>query len=399
MGTVVARIGCIGSIQRKPAGGFCFIRVRSILAAWHAMMHGLISLYDLRIWLGCHELVARRCRIGKDKTPDYQPGELVALLGTGTEPKVRQGIQRLEAAGLLTWGAGGVSADTKRREEAAESDPEWHLLIGSVVNNRRKVPVPRRMICYLVASRSRTLIATVLGHLLRCLYYRKGRCVSGGRCKASWVAETFGVDVRNVKAVRRDLISMGWLEPGEAHQIWLNRWGLPTVISLSWGQPAETGETESPLPNCRPEPKSPPPESNKELSTRSVNQKLGRKAGDLSESGRKRHPTLRKIELEDLRQPARLDSLYRAAVAGGMVPNSPASRLRWFAAAERALATGERNPCGLFVAMYRRGLWHHITQAQEDVARTKLKKLDFGEDSRLPGQGGEFGPGVVGLAA
>jgi len=63
-----------------------------------------------------------------------------------------------------------------------------------------------------------------------------------------------------------------------------------------------------------------------------------------------------------------------------------AGRLQWFAAAERALAAGERNPCGLFVAMYRQGLWHHITQAQEDSARVKLRLLDFGEESRLIGK-------------
>jgi len=40
--------------------------------------------------------------------------------------------------------------------------------------------------------------------------------------------------------------------------------------------------------------------------------------------------------------------------------------------------------------MYRRGLWHHITQEQEDLARVKLKRLDFGEDSRPPGMGREF---------
>ena len=40
--------------------------------------------------------------------------------------------------------------------------------------------------------------------------------------------------------------------------------------------------------------------------------------------------------------------------------------------------------------MYRRGLWHHITQGQEDLARVKVKTLDFGEDFRLPGIGPEL---------
>lgn len=399
MGAIITQIGCIGSIQRKPAGGFCFLRVRSILAAWCAMAQGLITFHDLRIWLACHELVARRCRIGKGKMPDYRLTELLGLMEAGTEAKIKRGIQRLERAGLLAWDPAGVSVDTREHEARLAGSPDWQRLLEAVTNNRRKVPVPRRMICYLARSRNRTVAATVFGHLLRCLYYRKDRCVSGGRCKASWVAEVFGVDVRNVKAARRDLIDIGWLEPGEAHQIWLNRWGLPTVINLSWGPSAEAGEAETPLPNARPEAKSPPPESDKKLSLRSTNQKLGRTAGDHSESGKAERPALGKIELEDLRQPARLDTLYREAVAGGVVPDSPASRLRWFAAAERALAAGERNPCGLFVAVCRRGLWDHITQAQEDLARVKLKKLDFGEDSRLPGQGAEFVPGFVGLAA
>ncbi len=60
---------------------------------------------------------------------------------------------------------------------------------------------------------------------------------------------------------------------------------------------------------------------------------------------------------------------------------------------------GRRNPCGLFAALCRRGLWHHITQAQEDAARLKLKKLDFGEEPAWAGKAAEFAAGYGELAA
>jgi hypothetical protein len=103
------------------------------------------------------------------------------------------------------------------------------------------------------------------------------------------------------------------------------------------------------------------------------------------EARKRERPTLKRTCLEDLREAGRLDCLYRQATDAGMVRASAANRLQWFAAAEHAIEAAERNPCGLFVALYRQGLWHHITQAQEDLARRKLKKLDFGEESRLTG--------------
>ncbi len=96
--------------------------------------------------------------------------------------------------------------------------------------------------------------------------------------------------------------------------------------------------------------------------------------------------TLAHHSAEDLRDPVRLDQLYREATEAGSLPCSQSSRLNWFAMAEHAMAVGKQNACGLFVALYRRKLWKYITQKQEDHARATLKKLDFGEESHLPGQ-------------
>ena len=390
MHTICSPVKSVRSIRGKPLGGFIFIRVRSILAVWHALTTGSIDVFTLRAWLGCQELRARRCRIGEGTKPEYLVGEVMALLGTGRESQLKKSIERLVKVGLLSWATDDVSVCTTAFETTVGDCREWCRLLACVANNRRKVPVPRRIIRYLAKSRSRTVIGTALGSLLRTLYFYPAKgCLSGGRVKCSWIADTFDLDLRNVKKARGQLIEVGWLVAGEASQISLNRWGLPVEINLLWGLQVVQPNTETPPRNAECEQKSPPP-YDKKLSTRSSsNQKL-KASGVETRTAEEIKPCLRNITLEDLRDPGRLDRLYDEATAAGLMPRTVSARLKWFAAAERAIQAGERNPCGLFVAIYRRGLWHHITQAQEDLARVKLKRLDFGEDSRPPGMRHQF---------
>ena len=73
--------------------------------------------------------------------------------------------------------------------------------------------MPRRTLRLLAGGARPALIATILGHLLRCLYLKGGKCSARGRVKASWIADTFGVGLRRVKEARQELIAMGWLIP------------------------------------------------------------------------------------------------------------------------------------------------------------------------------------------
>lgn len=366
--------------------------VSGLLNAWAAVESGEITLYDLRVWLACHEMVARRCCIDKAIEPSYGESEVLRLVGSGRECRTRKSLRRLQEAGLLEWSRQRLNVDVGQRPVAA-----W--VEAKVKNVRRKIPVPRRMLRYMAACRSRVTVATLLGHLVRCLYYRKGCCVSGGRCKASWIADVFGVDIRGVKRARKELIRIGWLVPGRASQQALNRWGMQVIIRVQRAGETAGSVTNLPPPQTARVTNLPPPIVNRKLSMRSMNQKPGGTTGDRMESRKGKRVVLNRMRLEDLREPNRLEDLYRQAAGAGLVPESPASRLQWFAAAEHAMEAGDRNPCGLFVAMYRRSLWHHITQAQEDSARVKLKKLDFDEESWLPGQGRVCVPGYGELAA
>ena len=120
-------------------------------------------------------------------------------------------------------------------------------MLARIQNHRRKVPVPRQVVRFIAAPSKRCVIATILGHLIRCLYYRAGECISGGFCKASWVAEVFQIDVRNVKAARKFLAeTLGFLECIQTPQSLLNRFGSKVFINLSWNGSAVDKSTHEP---------------------------------------------------------------------------------------------------------------------------------------------------------
>lgn len=361
--------------SKKPAGGYVFINAEHLLRAWWACQQKQIDLYAFRAWLACHELVARRCQISKNLKACYRIEELQLLIGSGTNQRCIKAIRSLEKADLLQW----LGDDIYLEPQNIETNENFLAMRNRVQNSRRKIPVPRRTIRYLATQRRKVFIATILGHILRCLYYRNNACLSGGRCKVSWIAEIFNVDVRNVKAARKELIEQNWMTVVPSSQFALNRWGLAVIINLDFDISTDSNAPKTPPPNQLSTTKTPPPIINQKLFTRVKNQKLSTSRTNGAQMSQNTAPNLRRITLEDLKQPARLDSLYWHAVQCGIVQQSQASRLQFFAAAQRAVASGTQNPCGFFVTIVKRRLWHHITNQQEDMARRKLKTLDYGE--------------------
>jgi hypothetical protein len=349
---------------RKPEGGFCFISSTSLLAVWEAYRRAQIRMVDLRAWFGCFELVARRCGLQNGRQAHYSLDELALVVG---DTRVVGAVQRLEAAGLLRWRADGI--------DLTMAEPDG-AVCGDTSLRRRPVPVPRRLIRFLALGTSRAILATVLGHLLTCLWYRQGECVSGGRCKASWIARRFGVDVRNVKAARKRLLALGWLEAVPTDQISLNRWGMGIV----WNMGLHVKHNESSPPTAAAAKQTPPPILKKELSTRTeqrtgacrIPDRMG--SGHCRPSSALKPPTLRDVQSADLADDARLAQLHEQAMARGWVNGSECDRLRLYGAAEHARACGQNNPPGLFVWMLKHQRWDFISQQDEDRARGRLRR-------------------------
>jgi hypothetical protein len=272
---------------------------------------------------------------------------------------------------------------------------------------------------YIAGGCRATVIATLLGHMIRCLYYREQRCISGGWCKASWIAEVFRMDLRNIKAARKHLVTIGWLRLCDTPQTLCNRWGTYALINLSWTRTAseraaeanlETSSSGSPPPPefCTTELPPLPKEHTQPLQevqhqqpalqadfpTPSHPRQHIDPASSRPSSGVKKPaqehskpttiqpPTLRHIIPDDLQDTARLLTLFAQAQAQGLIGKSDSDRLTFLALAEHAQVVGSQNPCGLFAVLVQRQHWHFVTDSDEDAAQARLKQYLYGTPVR-----------------
>jgi hypothetical protein len=219
----------------KPRGGYQLIPAVRLALAWWAYHEKLIRLVDLRVWFAAWEMRARRCRRPSPLPRRYGLGELQGLTGLSLK-RLNASLRRLEAAGLLAWSESAITFPVSLEGVPLSDRDGFRRFLDQIPNRRRLVPVPRRILRLLADGCRPALIATILGHLFRCLYLKDGQCQPVGRVKASWIAGTFGVGLRRVKEARQELIAMGWLIPLPSTQWALNRWGAVIRINLDWSR-------------------------------------------------------------------------------------------------------------------------------------------------------------------
>lgn len=354
--------------QAKPVGGFAFVKCVEVLAAWGLYRDGTLSLADLRVWFALREMVARRCQVDAGRTRAYAVDEAERLT-LYSKAEVRRCIARLESAGLIHARKSTIVFAPRAAFAPVLENSEVQKLIGLTANHRRKIPVPRRVLRLLARERRRAMSATLLGHLIRMLYYRDGVCRPVGACKSSWVAEVFGIDARSVKRCRSELIRRGLLAPLNADQWYRNRYGWRGMLNMDW-----CGNSVSP-PRVAKRPKLSPPVSNRKLSTRERNQEpsSGRLGSWKKNSSLRKH-TLGTVQATDLTSEAATSKLFTRAAKAGHVEHSEAGLLKVLTAAEHALRIGTRNPSGLFVWLVTCGNWHFLTQADEQAARRRREQ-------------------------
>src|SRR5512147_2951471 len=227
--------------RRKPDGGFFFFTVTQLIMAWTALREAQIGLKELRVYFALAEMKIRRCGCkDDDPPPEFTRAELRKLVGgAGGE---HEAVRKLLSVGLMR-------EVSKTKIEFATDPGELRFepktledTLARIPNHDRQVPVPRRIVRLIAGGARRTLIATILGHLIRCLFYKRRRCHPKGCVKASWIADVFGISERAVKAQRQHLVALGWLLPQETSQRTLNGHGLWITINLAWDALPEAKE-------------------------------------------------------------------------------------------------------------------------------------------------------------
>ena len=242
----------------------------------------------------------------------------------------------------------------------ADSTVRFLRTASPSIGGRIRVPLPRRVLRHLARRGTAADIATAMGHATRCLYYqRETRQVrSGGTCKASWIANHFGIGERSVHRSRQKLMKLGWLKPADDGLVG-GRLGARFVIDLAWGR---TGDGRKMAAQREP--------NDAGLAAPTIlHQPSSRIKKPELDSGVSTKPDLKNVVPADLKNPRRLEVLFEQAGEAGLVPRTEAGRLSFFAAAERAKRCGSKNPCGFFIAIVRRKLWHHLANQDEDRGR------------------------------
>lgn len=394
----------VGVYEETIAGRFRHVTPTQLVMAWWSYQEGHLSRLDLRVWFALHEVAERRWVCSKDEEPRYRIAEIRQLVGGGggggkdPEKLLRAALVHLENLGLASWDPHAIRFATSPDQLAATDLDNLYEMLRSIPVLRRKIPVPRRLVRALAAGFGKGATATILGHLLTTLYAHRerGSYRVDGRCKASWIATTFGVSERAVRDARTRLVELGWLEILDAPQWQLNKWGAHTRIHVGWtlakdgrdGKERRQPGGKSAPPKLRSVRKSAPPclkpdalpdRKRKKNQTPAPARRPGPKPSGVSISARKkksggnRPPSVVNIQPHDLESFERTTGLYRDASARSLIEDSEHGEFQFFCLVERARARAH-DPCRMLAWLLREKRFDYITQADEDAALDRIKR-------------------------
>jgi hypothetical protein len=381
----------------QPRGGYKTTTVVQICNVLAALDAGRVGLRGVRVYFAAIAMVAVREAAGRSREakrggearggrpPElacYRLRELARLSGLD-EAEVRRQARRLARARLVRITERDIVVAS---EPVGEGGDLAESVCGRGRSPRRPVPIPRPILRLLARTKRASLAKTLLGYLVRglCLDRRSGEVRGAGSAKLTWIADRFGLSERAARYARGELIALGVISPDPGStQRKLNRDGAYFTVNLDWSDAPLRASTEAavaPLvaPNA---PRNAPPMRDRKTSygTKDQETRPGRAAGlrgaQGGGDGAARRTSLRDIRREDLLRTSRVLELYDQATKAGWLVASEANRTNFVAAAARA-TRARGDAVRIFVAIVRRGLWHHITGEEEARAVAAVKRLE-----------------------
>lgn len=377
-----ARRGCWSDAV---AGGIRRIPLHQLALAWWCYQEHRITPRQFRVYMALHEMHERRRAAGKAEKGRYGVAEMRRLIGGEriTDHELRQDCDQLRTCGLAE--VAGVSIRFVSVAADAMSGQGFDTFLKALPNNRRTVPVPRRVIRLLAGGLPRAVAATLIAMLIRGMFWQREHAKHriDGRVKAKWIADQFGLSLRAVKEARQRLEQLGWISILPAAQWERNRWGLHYAINVDWVPPGES----APPRNENPVESAPPDQTVHLLKENNLRNRNPARAAErpvayqeaIADSDAP--PKLTDLQPGDLSKFHRVNALYEQAVEKGLAGPGDAGRLDFFALAGRAVTHG-KEPLKLFSWLLHRKRFDVISDADEDAADRWIKHHVWDHRSR-----------------
>ncbi len=194
---------------------------------------------------------------------------------------------------------------------------------------------------------------------------------------------------------RARLIAEGWFLRLPTPQRVRNRWGEWVALNLTPSAlPQEPGENSTPdvskvqpppadsVPKLQPPLQEPVPpaelEENQELPPREP------KTGASPPPQPLKEPTWDNIVLQDLTDDDRSMTLFQHAVDRGFLTSTTHDQVEFFTAIAHTTCVAMTNPAGFLRVIVEHGLWHHLTNTEEDAARKRLNRYLASQADNTP---------------
>ena len=345
--------------------------------------------FSLLEWHAIRE-AAERTRKRQGRKPGqrlFRREELCGMTGL-SERAVKRALVALQSLGLVQLDevpevAGNFSTTV-----------QFEALAGGR-SARRPVPIPRTLLRSWAKDSNKSDVWTALGHLVRGVTLtRDGVLKTKGRVKATWIGKVFGLSERAVRYSQKKLRADGIFRAlPSVHQLQLNRHGMLFEFNFEWKPKVSIVKRDKKVTAFAPLSSGKctdfaPLTKDRKTSTNQNNQKtpVGNPSG-VFERGRTVFPT---VVRSDLHRLDRLETLYQQAQSVGWIRGSESAALNFVSAAVRAREARNGDSVKIFFGIVRRGLWHHITQPQEDHARKALCRIRENKPERFRNAQTEF---------
>jgi len=389
-------------------GGYCPLLPLQFCLVWAARKEKEISPLALKIYFASHETKYWRAHVEPGDTYRYepygfQPLDVGRLLPGVSAGQITRAFAELAAANILTvtpqgvWFAKSLEDVTLPERVTRRATSMFEQLHPDT--REKIVSIPRRLLKLLVQCGRRLVrAATIIGILLTTMLVKRTDRYKGykGCCKAEWIAKLFGVNVSRVKSERQQLIHEGWFLREPTTPRARKKFGQWVRLNLKPSEPPpEPGETpaeptpeavENPAPDVsKVQPQNPaldaevqpllnPPSPPKGIG---INQTLTSgepKDGASQPPQDLKTPTWDNIILQDLTNDDRSMALFQQAVDRGFLTSTTHDQVEFFTAIAHTTCVAMTNPGGFLRVIVEQGLWHHLTNTEEDAALKRLNR-------------------------